>query len=90
MVKVKVKIQSLKDALAGMVLVDDMELQYSKESKDLTVCILEGGTVNGKTSLMFILKMPNGSYTHTEITAELFNGIAKALEGAEQRFKDET
>lgn len=50
--------------------------------------ILEGGMESGKTSVALSFKLPDGKTAIAETSAEIFNGMAVALRGAEQRFVD--
>lgn len=51
------------------------------------VAILESGMESGKASVAMILETDEGEYVLAETSAEILRGIAKVLEGAEQRFK---
>ncbi len=50
--------------------------------------ILEKGTEGGRTSVMFIIRGPDGRELVAETTARIMNGMYHALKGAMQRFGD--
>lgn len=52
------------------------------------VGILENGTTSGRTSVMIILKNPDGTFTIGQCTAREFEAIGAALKGAKERFGD--
>lgn len=83
---VKVVIQSLEDAKNGKPIVEGSTVEKTEECKSLTVGILEGGTKSGKTSLMFCLRMEDGSVKIAQMTANHFEMLHGSLRGAIQRF----
>jgi hypothetical protein len=48
------------------------------------VVIQEAGTTSGRTSIMFVLRHPNGSLSYAQTTANLLDGLNGAVRGAEQ------
>lgn len=66
---------------AGSPRVDTAELR--------TVVILEGGMQSGKTSMALHFKLANGQHAIAEVAGTIFQGIAQALKGAQERFEGE-
>jgi len=87
MQKVKVVIQSLADVENGKDIFEGVTKENIIESEDITVGILEKGTVNGQTSLMIGLKQPDGTVYMGQMTANIFEAVAGALRGARERFE---
>lgn len=52
-----------------------------------SIGILEGGMQSGKTSLVFNMKLPDGSYVMAQMSAGIAGLVAGAVRGAEERFK---
>ena len=89
MIKVTVKIQSLEDALKGVAILNDSPpVDEYKQLGDVTVGVLEGGMQSGKTSLMFLARDKHGEVHYFEMSADNFEGVAAAVKGARERFKD--
>jgi hypothetical protein len=82
----KITTQSLEDALNGIPAVEGTTPENTEKAVDFHVCILEGGTVAGNTSLMFVLKDKRGVFHVAEMTKGLFDGLAGAFKGAVERF----
>lgn len=85
----KIVIQSLKDVSEGKQLIEGLHPEIVKETKDLTIAIQEHGTVGGQTTLMFLLKNADGTYSMAQITATHFEGLVAAYNGANARFEIE-
>lgn len=84
--ELKIRIQSLEDAKNGIPIIENLDPKDVTEVQDLTVGILEGGTVSGATSLMFVLKTTDGKSVMAQITAKQFDGLMGAFLGAIERF----
>jgi hypothetical protein len=82
---VKVKIQSIDDAQKGIGIIDGNP--KVEESKSLTVGILEKGTVEGQTTLMFVLEFEDGVKV-AQCTGNEFEMLYGAFKGADKRFKN--
>lgn len=54
-----------------------------------TMIILEGGMESGKTAVVFHINLPDGSVLIAQTSAAIFETMAGALRGAEQRFEDD-
>ena len=52
------------------------------------MAILQAGMQSGKTSVSFIIRNANGTYTHAQLSASLFMAAAAAVQGAQRRFGD--
>lgn len=52
------------------------------------VAILEEGTIQGKTSLSFLLRSPTGSHSWVQLTADQLDYIRGAITGAEAHWKE--
>ncbi len=86
MEKVTLVIQSKQDYREGKPLVRDKKLKDLEKCENLTIGILEGGTVSGQTTLMFCLEMKDGSVKVGEITNNHFEMLIGAVRGAVERF----
>lgn len=53
------------------------------------VAILEGGMRSGGTSIALRLDLPDGKAVIAETSAALWEGVARAIRGAEDRWRDE-
>lgn len=53
-----------------------------------TVVIIENGMQSGKTSMLFSIKLPDGSSVFAQTSVALFNSMVATLKGAEMRFED--
>lgn len=82
----KIVINSLEDSKNGIPAIKGVTPENVKQTKDITVVILEGGTVSGATSLMFALKHPDGQICVAEITGNHLEGLYQAYKGAKERF----
>jgi hypothetical protein len=57
------------------------------EEGDLThAAILQHGTVGGKTTVSFIIQMPDGKRVMAQTTALLLENVLGAIKGAEARW----
>lgn len=83
---VQIEINTLEDMNHGKKLFPDLEGKPIGNGKVTHFGILEGGTVSGKTSCMIAITLEDGSVAVGQCTANLFEGMAKALEGARIRF----
>jgi hypothetical protein len=59
---------------------------YMGEAQLIAASILEGGMASGKTSIGFLIKLPDGNCAIAQTSAEIINMLYVALQGAEQRF----
>lgn len=89
MVKLSLRVQSVKDAAEGTPVVEGITRENAEEAKDITICIQEAGTQSGQTSLMILFKMADGTFKYGQITKNHLDALNGAVAGAEQRFKDE-
>lgn len=83
-------IQSLEDAKNGKGIID-IKLEDSwkiKEATELTIGILEKGTSGGQVSFMFMLEMSDGTFSMSQITANMFESLISIYNGAVQRFEN--
>lgn len=87
MEQLKVRIQSLQDAFNGEPVVEGLDPKKTNQTKDFTVCILEGGMQSGATSLLFALKFEDGSASVAEMSGKHLEALYKAYLGAQERFK---
>ncbi len=85
MPNITIVIRSLTDKEPALADVTADELEVG-ELKQFT--ILEGGMESGATSVSFYIVLPDGTKVLAETSAAIFNGMAGALIGAEQRFID--
>lgn len=76
----------MEDAKAGKPIVDGITMDQVKETKDLTVGILENGTTSGNISFMFCLKNSDGTVSMAQMTANQFEMLHGAYMGARARF----
>jgi hypothetical protein len=86
---VKVVIQSLDDVKNGKPIVEGMTPENIEETHNLTVGVLESGMESGKTSLMFVLQMGDGTFKVAEMSAGQFEMLTSVVKGAVMRFDDE-
>ena len=86
MQKLTIKINSIEDAKAGKKIVETATKENTVECVNLTAGILEGGMESGKTSIMFILEMPDGTHAVAQLTQDLLDGLNGAVRGAVERF----
>lgn len=49
--------------------------------------ILENGMTSGKTSVLFHIKLPDGTSVMTETSAEIFKEVGSIIEKAEEKFR---
>lgn len=87
MIGVKLVIQSLEDVKTGKPVHERLTPENAIQSTDLTIAILEAGMVSGKTSLMFIIGNPDGTFSVAEMSAAQFEMTVSAVRGAVQRFE---
>lgn len=85
----KIKIQSLKDAENGIPLFDGVTEKNSIETTEMQVGIIEKGTKNGQDVLIFAMKNTIGEYQLFQMTENIFESLASAFKGAQERFKEE-
>jgi hypothetical protein len=92
MIKLSINIQSLNDVEKGKPAIEGITKENIIESEDVSVGILESGTVSGQTVIMFAVKIatPDGEkYVVSQLTENIFNSLVGALKGANERFKEE-
>jgi len=75
MIHVVVKIHRLGDPPAFPELIDTEQV----EGELTHVTVLEGGTVEGNTSLGLDVKLPDGSYVFVQVTGRMWNTIAAVV-----------
>lgn len=85
---VKIIINSISEAKAGVPIVPGTLPENTHQATEFNVGILEKGTEAGRTSVMIVLKNPDGTFTMGQCTAREFEAIAAALKGAKERFGD--
>lgn len=83
---VQIEINTLDDTNRGKKLFPDLEGKPIAMGRVSHFGILEGGMVSGKTSCMVAITLEDGSVAIGQVTGNLFDGMAKALEGARIRF----
>lgn len=88
MTMIKIRVNSLEDAAKGIGVFPEVK-KVPEEVLIDSVGILEGGTAQGKASLMFLLKTKTGKEYIAQLTPDIFRAIGSALTGAEKRFADE-
>jgi hypothetical protein len=88
MEKITIKINTMEDALNGKPLIEGKTPEQFTEADNITVGILEKGMASGRSSLMVLFEMPDGSVTFGQITPDQLEGINAAFKGAEERFSD--
>lgn len=90
MPSLKIVINSIEDAKAGKPIVEEINKDLSNltevESEKMTIGILEKGTQAGQTSLMVIMKTPDGKFVMSQITGNMFEALISAYRGANERF----
>ncbi len=89
--KLKIKIQTLQDDREGKKIISDEEAKGFKiiETDDMTVGIMESGTVAGQPVLCFVTKsLENNTITIFQMTAQNFVGLVQSYNGAIQYFVD--
>ncbi len=88
---IKIVINSIEDAENGKgIMKEDIlpDLSNLKETKDLTIGILEKGTRGGQTTLMFCLKNEDGTISMAQCTGNQFEMLIGAFRGAVERFEN--
>jgi len=85
MVATSIIIQSLEDARNGKPLIEGVIQENIHECRKFSVGILEGGTVGGQTTLMFICQDGDKAVIG-QMTANQFEMLIGAVRGAIQRF----
>lgn len=87
MSQVHLKIQTLEDAKEGKgILPTPVKLVH--QVKDVTVGILEAGTVLGNPTVNFCLEIAPGEWVIHEMTAGAFEGLVAGYKGATLSFRD--
>jgi hypothetical protein len=86
-VKLNVVINTLADARAGIPIVEGCTRENITQADQLTIGILESGMTSGRTSLMFILTMNDGTFKVAECSAAQFEMLIGAVRGAVKRFE---
>lgn len=84
-VAIKITIQSVEDAKAGKAIVPGLDMAKTEECQ-MEIGILEKGTVNGQTTLMFICTGEDGLTKCGQMTANQFEMLIATFRGAVQRF----
>ncbi len=91
--EVTIKIQTKEQAAEGLAngksrlqIMEGINPEHAIEPIECTIGILESGTQEERTSLMFILKGENGFANVLEITARQFEVLIGAVRGATERF----
>ncbi len=85
---IKIVINTIEDAKAGKKIDEETTKENIRETNRMTVGILEKGTQGNRTSVMFILKNPDGTFSIAQCTAKELLAIADCVKGAQQRFND--
>jgi len=82
-----IKVQTFEEGLTKK---NGLSFNPNKVVKELSmdeVCIMERGTQQGGTSLMFKLTDNDGNQFSAQLTGRLLEGLNSALQGAEARFR---
>ena len=91
MIPLTIKVQSLKDAKAGIPIlegatIDQIEMVHPA---NVVIGIMEAGTEGGQTVLSVNMKCADGTYRCCQLTAALFEGLYVVFKGVQGRFKEE-
>ena len=83
---IKIVINSKEDAESGKPIAEQVTKENMIEAKSLTVGILEGKTVRGQTTLMFILENPDETNSISQMTGNQLEMLIEAYKSADVRF----
>lgn len=81
----KIVINSVEDAKAGTPIVDTSTKENMQEG-EMTFAYLEKGMKSGKTSVMVIIKLADGTHAIGECSGDNFEKAHSAFKGAKERF----